>query len=261
MFVWFLIWTVSAFTWNEEQKTFFLENGYIGPISFISEEEAQAISEELLTVPKYFAKAPEPGEPKYWSKNILFRIPMIVELGQREEILSFLQPILGPNILLWGTELIKKPPGVHHRWHVDIEHTGWDGLTIWLPLRHVSLESTILFIPGSHKYGLIPQTREREIDLKMDEEVLKYAESLDSGAKIIAIDMRPGQFVIFAGRMWHRTVNYSSHTRHALLFQYCRTDAFVKIPRNYSLPTIWSEAKPWVIKIAGEDTFGLNYLH
>jgi len=249
---------------SEDQKIFFEENGYLGPFSLLSQTEAEALGQEFASAPfkqllhKLWA-SPHIVPIVYWSKNLLFHVLEAVALAKSEIVLSLLHSFLGPDLLLWGLELIEKRPGEHHRWHVDIEHTAWDGLTIWLALTHVSQESTLFFIPGSHKYDCIPQSFEKEIDLQDDQEMIHTARAMDPKGEIIAMDIKPGQFVLFAGRMWHRSVNRTNQTRQALIFQYCRPDANVRIPLNYKIPTRWAATRPWVLHIAGEDRSGVNH--
>ena len=262
LFYLYLLLLGSAYAWEEEQAAFFEKNGYLGPFSLLRQEDAERVCEQLNHVQRMPLKQSSLNESRYWSKNHLFLTPIIVEIAKREELVGLIKLFLGPNLLLWGVELVNRSSGVMHRWHVDIEHTGWEGITAWLPLRNVALPSTIRFIPGSQRYDVIPQILGNDVNLKNDQEVLDEARKIDPHAHIITMDMQPGQFVLFAGRMWHSSVNESMATRQALIFQYCRPDAEVRIPLSYTIPTKWAVQRPWVLHVAGEeDRCGTNFLH
>jgi ectoine hydroxylase-related dioxygenase (phytanoyl-CoA dioxygenase family) len=275
---------LSAGEFTAEQKAFFEENGYLGPLPFLSQDEAGALGEEvdfLISVNSLptshrsgiaarSLKSSEDfqsdhlspyGQPRYWAKCAHILIPKVAAIGRSEVFSPFIRDLLGPDILLWGAQFIKKPRGDAHRWHVDIEHMAWEGVTFWFPLCNVSKESTIKFIPGSHHFDLIPQFLPKKVNLENDQAVLDAIHPKYPDAKIVSMDIKPGEFVLFAGRTWHSTINQTKYTRKALIFQYCRTDARVRIPMSFNIPTIWAPDQPWVMLISGEDRYGINHIY
>ena len=243
-----------------EQKAFFKENGYLGPLPFFSQQDAETLASEIerqiAINPLLKQRRPKLkddsiqrskensdnnppwplGTPAYWSKTMHILIPEVAAIGRSEKLLCFVKDLLGPDILLWGAQLVKKPPKETHRWHVDVEHIAWEGVTFWLPLYGVSSKSTIKFIPGSHQFNFIPQTFTSQIDLEDDEALLNVVRETYPDAKIVSMHIAPGEFVLFAGKTWHNTINRSNVTRAALIFQYCRPDARVRIPLNFEIP-------------------------
>lgn len=190
--------------------TFFEHNGYLGPFDLFTEQEALQIQHEIR-----YCSAPANSAAAFWAKNRLFQDPNIVAIGRRAELLDLVEMFLGPDLLLWGIELVTKRGGASHRWHVDIEHANWEGVTVWLPLCNASHKSTLRFIPGSHRQNSLPQMLH---DPNNDEQVLAAARERDPEAKIVSLDIHPGQFVLFAGRLWHHSINETAQTRHALIF-------------------------------------------
>jgi ectoine hydroxylase-related dioxygenase (phytanoyl-CoA dioxygenase family) len=273
---------LNAGSFSTEQKAFFEENGYLGPLPFFSQGAAVALAKDLERQiqlnPSMRQRRPgidassksseefrndslaPYGQPRYWSKSLHILSSEVAAMGRSEEFSPFIQELLGPDILLWGAQLVGKPPGEAHRWHVDIEHRAWDGVTFWLPLSNVSQESTIKFIPGSHHFDSMPQSLPKEVDLENDQALLDAIREAHPMANVVSMDIKPGEFVLFAGRTWHSTMNRSKLTRKALIFQYCRPDARVRIPLNFVIPTLWSPDQPWVLLIRGEDRYGINHI-
>lgn len=267
------------------QSAFFSARGYLPPMGLFSPEDAEALSENLVrriralpapTAPlialqKPVAQQPASpfgpqGSPIHWAKTIHLRLPEIAAIGTAPELVSLAKSILGGDVLLWGAELITKAPGKPHRWHVDVEHMEWDGITFWIALSNAGPQSTIKFIAGSHRLNVVPQQLGAAVDLYDDAAVLatlQYhapAAGIVTGS-IVSADMSPGDFTIFAGRAWHSTINETARTRHALILQYCRPSARIRVPRNYDIPTEWHFNQPWVLQVAGTDRFGFNHLY
>lgn len=197
------------------------------------------------------------GRPVHWLKSAHVRWRAFRALGRHPEILAMARDLLGPDLLLWGAQLVTAVPGWVHKWHVDIEHTGWEGVTFWIPLNNVSAASTIKFMTGSHRLGFSPQGRGVDSG---DAAALAAARGADDAAGIYTAAMVPGQVCVFAGRTWHNTINQTPAVRHAVLLQYCRPDARVRVPKGYDEPAAWEDDQPWVMLVAGEDRFGRNFL-
>jgi hypothetical protein len=123
-----------ATTFTPEQKAFFEKNGYLGPLPFLSQKAAEALSKELsrqiqstpaliappgkinetslLDPAESFEKDSSPpyGQPCYWSKSVHLFLPKVAAIGRSELFLCFLKDLLGPDILLWGAKLVITPP-------------------------------------------------------------------------------------------------------------------------------------------------------
>jgi len=77
-------------------------------------------------------------------------------------------------IQLWATQLLYKPASTAKAanvgWHQDIQYwkDAWDGevFTAWLAISDVPLDrGPVLFVPGSHRWGLLGNTNFWETDL------------------------------------------------------------------------------------------------
>ena len=169
--------------------------------------------------------------------------------------------LLGDDVLLWSTQMMRKRAGESHRWHADIEAYEWSTVNGWMGLRNTNEDACLLVIPGSHLYGRMPQDHVPEgVDLFDDDAVLAAARQHDPGAAIVPLVARPGEMVLFDGRMWHGSVNRTSSARFALLTQYSPCSANVRIPVSYVRPARWSEQRPPCLLVSGSDDETSNQL-
>ncbi len=215
-----------------------------------------------LAATTYLGRAGHPGgpdgprgRPVHWLKSVHVRWRPFRALGRHPEILAIARDLLGQDLLLWGAQLVTARPGRAHNWHVDIEHTAWEGVTFWIPLKNVSPASTIKFITGSHRLAFTPRGQGADAS----DAALAAARRADAAAAIYTAAIAPGQVCVFAGRTWHATINETPQPRQAVILQYCRPDARVRVPLNYDEP-VWGRDQPWVMLVAGEDRFGRNFL-
>lgn len=88
-----------------------------------------------------------------------FRDPRLLEFLLDDAVLDLVQPLVGPDIVLWSSHFISKDPGVGRAtpWHTDADY--WDGrlsddsriVTIWLSLDGSDAENGCMrVIAGSH---------------------------------------------------------------------------------------------------------------
>ncbi len=172
-----------------------------------------------------------------WIKGIHAVNGEVYRLGADRRVVDHVSQILGPDVLLCGSIMINQRPGAFHRWHSDVEHRDWNGLTVWVALANVSMKSTLRIITRSQRIPLPPPA-----DLK-DELVLAEAQRHDPACRELVLPAEPGQFYLLAGPLWHSSWNESSKTRYALIFDYCRTDVEVRWPVRDRMKD-WVDANP-----------------
>src|SRR5215469_16339388 len=91
--------------------------------------------------------------------TIHFRDERLFEFLFSDEVLGLVEPILGPNIGLWSSHFISKPPRVGKAtpWHEDSAY--WNGristmaniVTVWLAIDRAFPENgSMAVIPGTH---------------------------------------------------------------------------------------------------------------
>jgi len=72
--------------------------------------------------------------------------------------------------------------------------------------------------------------------------------------------MRPGEYVAFAGRMWHGTKDKGHEFRTALILQYCRPDSRIRIPESFEETSKWYPVQPRVLGVSGDLNSNMNHL-
>jgi hypothetical protein len=129
-------------------------------------------------------------------------------------LLEALQALLGPDVVFNGDEqLVTKLPGCPRTafpWHQDSQYYGRDAaearvLTVWVPLVEAGLRNGCLeVIPGSHRWGLLPWSRDEHLNVRIPFDVTSRADP-------VALPMAPGDAVVLT----HRTLHASGLNRSA----------------------------------------------
>jgi ectoine hydroxylase-related dioxygenase (phytanoyl-CoA dioxygenase family) len=176
-------------------------------------------------------------QPLIWYKGLAAADPEISRVGQLPALVNAVRHVLGPDIALWGANVIRRKPGQPHPWHCDTEshHPGGGFVTAWVALEHVTPQTTPVFVTRTHPNAKpVQQVRqERGIrrDAVDDDTIVQLARQSDPACCLAAPPVRNGQAILFDGRIWHATHNTQrDRTRLALLLQYCRADIAVRIP-------------------------------
>jgi ectoine hydroxylase-related dioxygenase (phytanoyl-CoA dioxygenase family) len=240
----------------------FASLGFGGPFAFFTPEECQRILAH-----EQDGRRPAPLN---WWKGRGATDPFYAKLASDERIMSLLRPILGNDIVLWGVDLLHRPPNAVHPWHCDIESCAPGGgfASIWIGLNNTSQASSLNFITGTHKLGKTIQEEASRYGLRRkdvsSDVVLEWALRLDPHAQLIAPDMKDGDALVIDGRLWHGTHNTRrSGTRSALLLQYAAADRPVRIFDSKSLEwpfTFLSHPLPPLLVVSGSGDKSINRL-
>ena len=179
------------------------------------------------------------------------------EIAQHPELLKALREILGDNILLWSSQIMKQKPGKQLHWHVDQEHKVWKGVSVWIALKNVQPFKSVSVVSGSHLFNSDPADCLSE---KADHQQLQLVISKESAdSKIVDLNIKDGEFFIFNGTTWHATRNETDSSRFALLLQYCTPDQKVKAVKDMRYPDImWHSFSPECLLVSGNDRHKVN---
>ncbi len=237
-------------------KDQFDEKGFIQPIRVL----------DLAQVETLYEKVHKLNPPKSWNKGLAITNRAIYNLACHPLILERLHQLLGKNLMLWGSELVIRKPGMHHRWHADAEHlvTTKQMVNVWIPLENSSLRSCLRLIPRSHNFksDLLSLSKQQKVDLTTDGDVMSLAKKYDDWAYIHNMDMSVGDAVFFSGRLWHSSINHSKLTRTALLLSYASTECQIKLWEPSSLDSeikYYDFPKPPCLLISGDADLEINY--
>ncbi len=164
---------------NNDQKTFFKENGFLFPIKILSEERVLSYRNNLEEYEKSKGNAIS-GNDRH-KAHLLFK--WVNEIVNNKNILDVIEDILGPNILCWSSNFFIKEANDNTfvSWHQDSEYWGLepdDVVTAWLALSDANIKTGPMeVIPKSHKWNNLNHTetfnknnllsRGQELDIKL----------------------------------------------------------------------------------------------
>ena len=265
---------------SEEELHKFRELGFVGPFKLIEPQNVDSITKELKeSTAKAFAgkhllnnliKIPNRQEPCFvwgkakWDKGIHAAVPQIHKISTNPVILDKVESIIGENILQSSAHILSKKSNINFTWHGDVEHIEWEGITVWIALANVTKQSCMSIITRTHNLPNYTYPQELSnnsgLDLTDDRAVLEAAQKLDPKCELLSVDTKPGEFFIFAGRLWHSAKNSSSLERTSMIFQYCSPTETVKIPINLYPPLVWKSSPPPCLLVRGKDEYGRNLI-
>jgi hypothetical protein len=216
----------------------------------------QAVSR--VTGPNQLAQVADPQafERRPWFKSMHAIVPEYYDVAAHPAIVSRVASVLGPDVIAWGLTLTRSMPGAVHRWHLDIEHLRWPGVSVYIGLANSDLDSTLKVLSGSQRMPERPQV----YGVKDDDSALAALRPTVPEADIVRVPLRPGEFFLFAGRLWHGSHNTGTNVRIAMIIHYSRPDTRVQIPLNFDDPIRWHESQPPCVLVCGEDRHGVNRL-
>jgi ectoine hydroxylase-related dioxygenase (phytanoyl-CoA dioxygenase family) len=254
---------VSKTDLTEEEVDFFKSNGWVGKFSLLTKsgvEMATSIHGQALTEftawDKINTATNEELAVRPWFKSMHTTIPEYKALATHPFIVDKIAAILGEDIIVWGVSTTHRKPNQKHRWHVDIEHKYWKGVSVFVGLKGTSKLSSLSLITTSHKLDIMPQ----QLNINDDATALEFCKNINPHAELVTVDINEGDFFIFDGLTWHGSDNKGDCDRVGLIIQYSTPAYEIKIPCNYDEPIVWHSAKPQAILAKGADNYKLNTL-
>ena len=172
----------------------------------------------------------------------------INELIRDTRILDVVEDILGPNILVWGSNFFIKEPhdDAYISWHQDSTYWGLshpDVMTTWIALSEVTPENGAMrMLPGSHLLDQLPHvdtfaehnllTRGQEVQVDVDE------------SKTVDVPLKPGEMSLHHVRIVHGSNPNPTDTR--------RIGLAIRFVPTYVSQI--SGARDYATLVRGEDT-------
>jgi hypothetical protein len=236
--------------------------GVHGPFRWGDSSEMGAIAEQIRRESqKVPGLSDHPRGREYWAglgrcyawyKSLHIHVEIARAIALRHVVVREVAALIGPELALWGAQLVEKEPGESHRWHADIECLDTEGVTVWMPLRHSSQRSGLKVIEHSCWLAQYPQELRAlgGLDLGDDDAVLAAAQSMDASLRISCPIVAPGHFLVFRGRTWHRSFNNATERREALILQYSPARAKVRIPTTFHPPVQWHPMAPPIVCVS-----------
>ncbi len=157
--------------------------------------------------------------------NVCWRAPDTRRFVQEGRHLALLERMIGPDLLLWWTQIVNKLPETTEAssvfpWHQDCGYLDIAPapLTVWVALDQTTLENGCLWVvPGSHLGGIRAHARPNAESWHLTVPVTGDG---------IALPMQPGEAVVFTGHTLHRSLaNRSGQPRRAFFCEYAQPSA------------------------------------
>jgi non-haem Fe2+, alpha-ketoglutarate-dependent halogenase len=259
---------------SEEQVRSFHDSGFLGPLTLCPPEEMAGLREEVmreLERPSAVYGFPT-GRDRHLDCESVYR------LARRPALTERLAQLLGPDLLLWRSQVFVKPPGAPAlAWHQASTYLQEDiirpalyppdldalfQLGAWLAFDDVDLANGCLqFVPGSHRrihtmrlggsegFGAISFKLECPIDPE----------------KVVRMQMKAGQFVLFTEQTVHGSPpNRSNRKRWGMAFRVIPPEVVAygdaTVHRVAYLQEHYDLTRWGAVVLRGRDTAGVNRL-
>jgi ectoine hydroxylase-related dioxygenase (phytanoyl-CoA dioxygenase family) len=158
--------------------------------------------------------------------------PWIFRLASEPKLLDMIERQVGPNIVLWSSHFLIKPPrtGKLVPWHQDTPYWDLDGQLaggVWIAFDDVDRENgTMSVLPGWHNKGELP--RRDSGGMAFSEEIQPEALPADLETLRVEYRLRAGQMAIHDTMMPHTsTPNSSDRYRRVLVLRYMAADGTI----------------------------------
>ena len=240
----------------------FKERGWVGNFPALAAAEAEAIAgRRALEITRFsypdnrgLAGGPGAFERRPWFKSMHAYLPDYFALASHPAIVGRVASILGPDLIAWGVTTILMQPGQVHRWHVDLEHVHWEGVSAFIGLQGNTTQTNLKVVTRSQGIGALPQ----RLGIRSDADALAACRQADPACALEVMDVQVGEFSLFDGRLWHGSHNTGQTPRTAMIAQYARPDARIRIPLNWDEPIRWHPDPPPCVLVRGQDRHGIN---
>lgn len=190
---------------------------------------AAAAAEAFAELERYERASGGPVQGKWRYKSHLV-FPWINRIMRTPQILDLVEPILGPDLMVWTSHLYPKEPGDGRfiSWHQDAAHWGLDSdkiLTVWIALTPVNEENGCMWmLEGTHRQGIV-----KHRDTWDPDNILTRGQTIDEGideSRAVALTLNPGECSLHHVNLFHAShKNESSARRLGLALRYITPQA------------------------------------
>jgi hypothetical protein len=134
----------------------FQRDGFLAPVDALTPTEARGLRAELEEFERTLPPGPIGARDR---RKLHVRLPWARALVEDPRILDIMEPLLGPDILVFTSTFFIKEAQTDAitAWHQDATYFGlepYEHVTAWVALSEASAEAGCMeFIPGSHRWG------------------------------------------------------------------------------------------------------------
>jgi non-heme Fe2+,alpha-ketoglutarate-dependent halogenase len=279
---------------TDSQVEFFRENGFVGPFSLYSPEDAVARWNKAKIEMALSKNKPHKSTIINYDRHL--DCNTLSEHIARPEIVSKLRSLMGNDIMCWKTNIFPKYPGdAGTGWHqveayaaaqagqtpvpalkytektrnVTSELSAW---TAFSPARRE--HGCLTLIPGTHKKWYYDESkpmtqkveRKRNDFFGYDYSELKIDKDWDPDSEeFVKMEMDAGQFVLFLEKCVHGSLPNTTQNQTRVGFASRYVSPSVKVYDNVARLNEFGDeidlAYHGCVMVAGEDRFAYNKIH
>lgn len=224
---------------SRDQVQRFNEKGYVTGLDVYTPAEADAnrrFFDDMLAA----VLAAKDGRDAYSINGYHLKAGKLWDIVTEPRILDYVEDILGPDFVAWGTHYFCKMPGDPKSvpWHQDASYwplTPSKTVTVWLAIDDSDRDNGAMkVIPGTHTKGHL------EFDMaKPGEQVVlgQKVRNAESYGEPAYIELKAGQISMHADMLVHGSdPNLSTRRRCGLTIRYATTD--VRSTSNWNLNSV-----------------------
>src|SRR5579871_1218184 len=210
---------------SQEQIRFYNENGYVKGLRIFGEAE---IAEHRDYFDRLLFKQLQDGGDSYSLRRLTRFCQPVWDIVTNPIILDYVEDLIGPNIVAWGTQYFCKLPGDGKpvSWHQDASYwpfTPAHTVTLWLAVDDADLENGCMqVIPGTHTLGHL------EFDMSGADEnsvLPQKIKGIESYGLPVSFELKAGEISLHADMLVHGSdPNRSNRRRCGLTVRYVATD-------------------------------------
>jgi hypothetical protein len=195
---------------------------------------------EIAEIRRYFdsllLRTLEAGGDSYSISTAHLRYGRVYDLLTDRRIVSYIEDLLGENVIAWGSHFFCKMPGdgKHVSWHQDASYwplTPSKAVTLWLAIDDATVENACMrYIPGSHLLGHLTYQLSENDEANVLNQTVPDAEAL---GEPVNVELRAGEASIHSDLLLHGSeANQSNRRRCGLTLRYCPADVRAELGWN-----------------------------
>lgn len=207
---------------TQEQIAFYNTEGYLAPFRAFTPVEAdanRAYFDDLL----HKVQTQRPDLDAYSVNGFHVSCRGLYDIVTNPVILDYVQDIIGPDIIAWGSHFFCKQPHDPRKvaWHQDASYwpfTPARTVTVWLAIDDADRENAAMkFLPRTHNRGHL-KWREATGPSVLHQEI----EDVDQLGEAVYDELKAGEFSLHADMLAHGSdPNNSARRRCGLTIRYC----------------------------------------
>ncbi len=207
-----------------EQKATYQTQGYLDHLPPVfSTSEVADLNDGFARLCQLLEAGEDSKEIREWHESSLW----LFDICRHEQILDYVEDILGPDFYLWASNYFAKEPhspstvGWHQDgfyWPLSPHHS----VTVWIACTDSDEENGAMkVIPGTHQTGLIKHQRSTDTDSVLTLELEKGSVRTDQA---VPIELQAGEISLHDDRIIHGSPgNPSDRPRVGLTIRYSGT--------------------------------------